>query len=176
MDDGRDTTFAYDKSTSVTGLPCRCVAERQGTQYPIPDTYIRSPSDTGISETVTGPLKRSPPLDAVEQLPKEDSPKPHPQIESSSTDGSDKHADHRPSQQVWRERPPKLFSYQSRKEKYELVRETGETSDGVDKGELVRFTNFVVCRDWVPCRISLGSRAYHLMRDPYGYLFYEPIE
>lgn len=154
------TTFAKDQSTSITRFPHSYIK-------PLDQTFSRE-----RKTSVSGTLVRSPEF-TIEKIPQKESPKPTSQLQSSgSTSGSD----HSPSKPVQFERPSRLFNNKSRKTKYELVREIGKTNNSVYQTELVSYQDFVVCRDSVPCCISLDSRIYHLMRNPCGCLFYKPIE
>lgn len=74
-------TYARDRSTSITGL----------IKDPIPYSYITPPTHLITNtpcESVSGRIIKSSPKQPTTEV--SESPKPHPQIERTSTDGSNK--------------------------------------------------------------------------------------
>lgn len=153
------TTIARDKSTSVTGLV------RPPSSTPIvpisPPTYLGSSEKFtclsqgaisigtrfGSTETLSHPIVPSPeqPVELLQE--KQGSPKPCPQVERSSTDGSNPEPNYRTSQQLRQIGQDRLGGDQQGCQKHESVRQIRSSDHHIHPTKLFLDQN---------CRFPIG--------------------
>lgn len=99
------------------------------------DTYVENSESNSTDKTVSHALRPSPQQPTEFVSTKSDSPKAATQF--SSSDGHSKQSDHRPSQQVRFERPPRLVSQQCRKKEYVNVGSLRQGNDSIRSSKLL---------------------------------------
>lgn len=154
---GTESTFARDRATSITGLP------QVPHSYIAPPNHLTNPSP---QESVSGRLAFSPEQPTT-KISEKDSPKPHPQIEYSSTNGSNPKSSDSPSEFVPPERQTGLDGQQSRRQEYESMGSIRQSHHNFHPPKLVLDQN-----RHIPTRFPRSVWDHRPISTPHFYLAY----